>query len=85
MWKSTGLDEKKIAREVALDCGPRKSVLLMPGYCCEDAKLALAKSVINEQTTAIFVEREVEIYQEIVRWVQSEWSLILPPLVYHTD
>lgn len=85
VWKANGLDEKRVAREVALDCGPRQSVLLMPGHDCEDAKLALAKGVITERSTALFVERDPVVYEEIVRWVEAEWSLLLPPLVYKTD
>jgi hypothetical protein len=85
VWRATGLDEKRVAREIALDCGPCRSVLLMPGYCCEDAKLALEKGVVDEHSTVVFVERDPQVYEEIVRWVEREWSLLLPPLVYKTD
>jgi hypothetical protein len=84
IWTRNDL-EKQAAREVAFDCGPRKSVLLMPGYSCEDAKLALSKNVINENTTVVFVERDDESHQEIKRWVETEWLLPLPPLIYNTD
>lgn len=85
IWRGKNLDQKQKAREAAFDCTPRQSILLMPGYDCEDLKLAINKGIVKDNTTIFLIERERTVCDQIRKWIDKEWSLPLPPLVYHTN
>jgi hypothetical protein len=84
-WLSDNREKKKIARERVFSCGPRKSVLLLPGYRCECAKLALQREVVTENSVCTFVEKEEETITQIRRWIRKEWKLTVPPIIHQGE
>jgi hypothetical protein len=83
-WFSDNREKKKEARERVFNCGPKRSVLLLPGYRCECASYAIKRGVITKDTSCIFVEREEETAYQIKQWIASEWNL-LPPLIHQGE
>lgn len=77
-WLSDNRNNKKIARDLVFNCGPKKSVLLLPGYRCECVKLALSKGVITPKTICTFAERDPAVAEHIRWWVEKEWTYHLP-------
>ncbi len=81
-WLSDDRKNKNLAREKVFSCGPKKSILLLPGYRCECVKEALQKGVITKDTVCTFVERDLETACQIKQWVYDEWKFPIPPIVH---
>lgn len=83
-WLGSNRKNKQAARDLIFDCGPRHSVLLLPGCRCECVKTALRKGVITKDTVCTFVERDLDAAIEMMAWVEKEWKGI-PPLIHQGE
>lgn len=80
-WLSDNREKKRYARELVFDCGPKKSVLLLPGFRCECAKVAVEKGVITQKTICTFAERDPQVAEHIRWWIDKEWKCNIP--IFH--
>lgn len=62
---------KNLARMFALDVGPKKSVLMLPGKSALDVKAAIEKGIITSRTRCLFVERDEETAEQLKSQLES--------------
>jgi len=84
-WLSDNRENKRLARERVFSCGPKKSILLLPGYRCECVQYALKQGIVTPTTVCTFVERDMETMCGIRQWVSDSWELPIPPLIHHGE
>lgn len=84
-WLSDNRKNKRIAREKVFSSGPKKSVLLLPGYRCECVQHALSNGIITQDTVCTFVERDLETACGISQWITDNWKLPVPPMIHQGE